>query len=123
VVHSLLAAAHGDLSSYAGLMGITEGDESDRAGIEAVFRATVRSGVLEEEAWRPYFEHNLGDALGDHRGVSLELMALEASLGGERRRALLRSALLHTSAVVRMEHEILDYYREPDGPAFHTLDL
>jgi len=122
VLDSWRRAARADLLLYGGLIGITESGPEDASHVEALFRRTVAQGVLPEAAWRPCFEHAFGDSGADHLALSRSLVADAWGLPARRRDELRRSLLLHTEAVVGMEHAILDFYAAAEGPPVHALE-
>lgn len=128
VINSLRHAAHTDLLLYGALLAITESGPGERSQIENQFATTVAQGVLPEAAWRPYFEHMMGDGEADHLALSRALFESEGhSLSQARRDALRRMLLMHTEAIVAMEHAILSFYGSEHGeddsrPAVHNVE-
>jgi len=82
----------------------------------------VGQGVLPEAVWRPYFEHAIGDGDADHLALSRAIFAGAGPLPGRRRDALRRALLLHTAGVLEMEHAIIGFYADAEGPGVHGLD-
>ena len=122
VVNSWRHAAQTDLLLYGGLIAITESGPGDASRIEAVFERTVEQGVLPDAAWRPYFEHALGDGMADHLGLSQAIFSAGGPLSRVRRDSLRRYLLLHAASVVAMEHAIIDFYSAAEGPRVHALE-
>jgi hypothetical protein len=122
VMNAWRHAAGTDLLLYGGLVAITESGAADAGTAEATFARTVAQGVLEEAAWRPYFEHAVGDGDADHLALSRALFAGAGRLPRARRDALRRALLLHTEGVLEMEHAIIAYYGPAEGPRVHRLD-
>lgn len=121
VLDSWRRAAHTDLLLYGGLVAITESGPDDASFVEAHFRATVAQGVLPEAAWRPYFEHALGDGALDHVTHSRRIFGAAGPLSARRRDSLRRQLLSHVEAVLRQERAIVRFYAAPDGPPVHEL--
>ena len=122
VLNSWRNAGQTDLLLYGGLIGITESGPGEEGQTEALFRATLGQGVLPEAAWRPYFEHAIGDETADHLSHGRAIFAAAPPLPRSRRDALRRQLLLHTEALVLQEHAVLDFYGADEGPLVHDLE-
>jgi hypothetical protein len=122
VLNSWRHAGQTDLLLYGGLIGITESGPGEEGQTEALFRATLGQGVLPEAAWRPYFEHAIGDGAADHLAHGRAIFAAAPPLTRSRRDALRRLLLLHTEALVHQEHAVLDFYAADEGPLVHDLE-
>jgi hypothetical protein len=121
VLNSWRYAAHTDLLLYGGLIAITESGPSEGAEIEALFQETVARGVLPEAAWRPYFEHAVGDSAADHLSHGRAIFAAAGPLAQGRREALRQLLLLHTEALVLQENAVLEFYGPAAGPPVYDL--
>lgn len=121
VLNSWRHAGQTDILLYGGLIGITESGPGEEGQTEALFRRTLGQEVLPEAAWRPYFEHAIGDGAADHLAHGRAIFAAAPPLPRTRRDALRRGLLLHTEALVLQEHAVLDFYSAPEGPLVHDL--
>lgn len=122
IINSWRHAAHTDILLYGCLIAITESGPDDASQAQALFQKTVAQGILPEAAWRPYFEHMLGDGDCDHRALGLQIARSETSLSGERCESLRRAVLLHVETAMAMERAIVDYYADAAGPRIHSVD-
>jgi hypothetical protein len=122
VLNSWRHAAHTDLLLYGGLIAITESGPAEASEIEALFQQTVARGVLPEAAWRPYFEHAVGDSAADHLSHGRAIFAAAGPLAESRRDTLRRLLLLHTEALVLQEKAVLEFYGPAEGPPVYDLE-
>jgi hypothetical protein len=122
VVNSWRYAAQTDLLLYGGLIAITESGTGETSQIETLFSKTIEQGVLPDAAWRPYFEHALGDGSADHLAYSRAIFSGSGALSRARRDALRRMLLLHVVSVLQMEHAIIAFYSAAEGPPVHALE-
>jgi hypothetical protein len=122
LINHLRWLAVSDILSYSACIGVGEGGSLSLEAVQKFWERFATHGVLPEEVFAPFREHDLGDCSDDHDQFGREPFAEAGPVTAADQRRI-RQRLLTFSRLTWCYHrECLDYYGAEEGAPYFSVD-
>ncbi|HEY3821983.1 MAG TPA: iron-containing redox enzyme family protein [Polyangiaceae bacterium] len=119
-INQLRWLAVSDPLAYSACIGIGEGDPMASSSVARFWDRFAEHGVLPEEAYGPFREHDLGDCEDDHESFGSEAFIERGGMTATEQARVRARVLSFSRLTWGFHHEMVDFYGSAEGPAFFT---
>jgi pyrroloquinoline quinone (PQQ) biosynthesis protein C len=111
-----------DPLAYSACIGITEARPGLRDSFQRFWTRFAELGVLPEEVYAPFREHDLVDCDDNHESFGSEAFGESGPLTAAEQDRIAERVLTYSYLTSRHHHALLEFYGSGDGPSYFSFE-